>query len=82
METHDLGRVTGDPHDENNPLFGLAKYKMSYNGQLTEYVGDMYLVNDKFTFMLFRKLLPKVKKVKNTILKKHIKEKTVSNSKK
>ncbi len=82
MEIHDLGRVTGDPHDESNPLFGLAKYKMSYNGQLTEYVGDMYLVNDKFTFMLFRKLLPKVKKVKNTILKKHIKEKTVSNSKK
>lgn len=81
MEYHDLGRVTGDPHDESNPLFGLAKYKMSYNGQLTEYVGDMYLISDKFTFMLFRTLLPKVKKIKNTILKKHIKEKTVSRSK-
>ncbi len=81
IETHDLGRVTGDPHDESNPLFGLAKYKMSYNGQLTEYVGDMYLISDKFTFMLFRKLLPKVKKIKNTVLKKHIKEQTVSKSK-
>ncbi len=81
IEIHDLGRVTGDPHDESNPLFGLAKYKMSYNGELTEYVGDMYLISDKFTFMLFRTLLPKVKKIKNTVLKKHIKEKTVSNSK-
>ena len=81
IEIHDLGRVTGDPHDENNPLFGLAKYKMSYNGQLTEYVGDMYLISNKFTFMLFRTLLPKVKKIKNTVLKKHIKEQTVNKSK-
>ncbi len=78
---HDLGRVTGDPHDESNPLYGLAKYKMSYNGQLTEYVGDMYLISDKFRFMLFRTLLPKVKKIKNTVLKKHIKEQTVNKSK-
>ncbi len=81
IEIHDLGRVTGDPYDENNPLFGLAKYKMSYNGQLTEYVGDMYLISNKFTFMLFRTLLPKVKKIKNTVLKKHIKEQTVNKSK-
>ena len=80
IKTHDLGRITGDPYDESNPLYGLAKYKLSYCGWATEYVGDMYLIADKFRFSLFRKLLPKVKKVKNTVLKKYIKEKTVSRS--
>ena len=81
IEIHDLGRITGSPYDENNPLYGLAKYKMSYNGEATEYVGDMYLIANKLQFSMFRTLLPKVKKIKNTILKKHIKEKTVSKSK-
>ncbi len=81
IEIHDLGRITGSPYDENNVLYGLAKYKMSYNGEVTEYVGDMYLIADKFRFMLFRKLLPKVKKIKNTVLKKRIKEQTVNRSK-
>lgn len=80
IELHDLGRVTGDPYDENNPLFGLCRYKRSYNGEVTEFVGDMYLIADKFRFTLFRKLLPKVKKIKNTVFKKTIKSKTVKNS--
>lgn len=80
IEMHDLGRVTGDPYDENNPLFGLCRYKRSYNGAVTEFVGDMYLISDNFRFMLFRKLLPKVKKIKNTILKKTIKTNTVKKS--
>lgn len=77
IETHDLGRVTGDPYDENNPLYGLCRYKRSYCGEVTEFVGDMYLVADKFRFMLFRNLLPKFKKIKNTVLKKTIKSRTV-----
>ncbi len=81
IEIHDLGRITGNPYDENNQLYGLAKYKLSYNGEATEYVGDMYLIANKLQFSLFRTLLPKVKKIKNTILKKHIKEKTVIKSK-
>lgn len=81
MDSHDLGRITGRYDDENNPLYGLAKYKLSYNGDAIEYVGDMYLIANKLQFSLFRTLLPKVKKVKNTILKKHIKEKTVNKSK-
>lgn len=80
IEIHDLGRITGNPDDESNPLYGLAKYKKSYNGEVTEYVGDMYLIADKFRFMLFRTLLPKVKKIKNTVLKKRIKEQTVNRS--
>ena len=80
IETHDLGRVTGDPYDEKNPLYGLCKYKRSYNGEVTEFVGDMYLVADRFRFMLFRKLLPKFKKIKNSVLKKTIKSRTVKNS--
>ena len=80
MEVHDLGRVTGDPNDENNPLYGLCRYKKSYDGEVTEFVGDLYLIADKFRFSLFRTLLPKVKKIKNTVFKKTIKTKTVKNS--
>lgn len=80
IEVHDLGRVTGDPNDENNPLYGLCRYKKSYDGEVTEFVGDLYLVADKFRFALFRSLLPKVKKIKNTVFKKTIKNKTVKNS--
>jgi len=82
MEEHDLGRVTGDVFDEDNPLHGLAKYKMSYAGQATEYVGDLYLISDKFRFLLFRSLLPKVKKLKTTVLKNRIKNRTVNRSNK
>ena len=80
MEVHDLGRVTGDPNDENNPLYGLCRYKKSYDGEVTEFVGDLYLVADKFRFSLFRTLLPKFQKIKNTLFKKTIKTKTVKNS--
>ena len=38
------------------------------------------LVADRFRFMLFRKLLPKFKKIKNSVLKKTIKSRTVKNS--
>ena len=82
IEDHDLGRVTGDVFDEANPLHGLAKYKMSYHGQVTEYVGDLYLICDRFRFMLFRKLLPSVKKIKTTLLRNLIKNRTVRRSKK
>lgn len=82
IEDHDLGRVTGDVFDETNPLHGLAKYKMSYHGQVTEYVGDLYLISDKFRFLLFRSLLPKVKKIKTTLLRNIIKNRTVQRSNK
>lgn len=73
---HDMGRITGDAYDESNPLYGLCRYKQSYNGDITEYIGDMYLVSNRFDFMTFKKLLPFVKKVKNTVLKKTIKRHT------
>jgi len=78
MLVHDLGRVTGDPYDESNPLAGLCKYKQSYGGSVIEYVGDTYLVNDKFRFWLFRNLLPAFKKIKNRVFKKRIKSATVA----
>lgn len=80
IENHDMGRITGDPYDENNPLAGLCKYKLSYGGNVKEFVGDLYLINDPIRFRLFTQLLPKVKKIKNTVLKKTIKSATVSNS--
>lgn len=80
VEQHDLGRITGDPYDENNHLYGLCRYKQSYNGDVKEFVGDMYLVVDKLRFTLFRKFLPAFKTVKNTVFKKLIKSETVKHA--
>jgi len=74
---HDMGRITGDAYDENNPLYGLCRYKQSYAGTVTEYCGDLYLINNGFGFVLFTKGLPFAKKIKNTLLKKIIKKRTV-----
>ena len=79
-EVHDMGRITGDAYDESNPLYGLCRYKQSYAGTVTEYCGDIYLVNNSIGFFLFTKGLPFAKKMKNTVLKKMIKKRTVENS--
>lgn len=76
-QIHDMGRITGDAYDEKNPLYGLCRYKQSYAGTVTEYCGDLYLVNSSFGFFLFTKVLPFAKKIKNTLLKKIIKRRTV-----
>ncbi len=79
-DVHDMGRITGDAYDEKNPLYGLCRYKQSYAGTVTEYCGDIYLINNSLGFFLFTKALPCAKKVKNTVLKKIIKKRTVENS--
>lgn len=79
-EVHDMGRITGDAYDESNPLYGLCRYKQSYAGTVTEYCGDIYLINNSLGFFLFTKALPFAKKMKNTVLKKIIKKRTVENS--
>ena len=79
-EIHDMGRITGDAYDETNPLYGLCRYKQSYAGTVTEYCGDLYLISNAFGFFLFTKVLPFAKKIKNTILKKIIKRRTVERS--
>lgn len=79
-EIHDMGRITGDAYDETNPLYGLCRYKQSYAGTVTEYCGDLYLISNTFGFFLFTKVLPFAKKIKNTILKKLIKRRTVERS--
>ena len=79
-QIHDMGRITGDAYDESNPLYGLCRYKQSYAGTVTEYCGDIYLINNRFGFILFTKGLPFAKKMKNTLLKKIIKRRTVERS--
>lgn len=79
-DIHDMGRITGDAYDESNPLFGLCRYKQSYSGDITEYCGDLYLVNGKFRFFMFVKVFPMIKKIKNKVLKKIIKKRTVERS--
>ena len=80
MDYHDLGRITGDPYDENNVLYGLCQYKKSYNGEITEYVGEMYLIANKLKFKLFKDMFPTIIHLKNKFFKSVIKSKTVKNS--
>lgn len=80
LEWHDLGRITGDPYDENNVLYGLRKYKQSYNGEVHEYVGEMYLIADKLKFKFFKDMFPRFVHLKNKFFKGAIKSKTVKNS--
>ena len=40
---YDFRGVSGDI-DENNPLYGLYRFKKGYGGKLTEFVGEFEMV--------------------------------------
>lgn len=66
-EYHSMGRVTGDPFDKDNPLYGLTTYKRSYGGCTRQYVGDLYYSNGTGLKMaVFTKLFPKIRHIRAT----------------
>lgn len=65
-EIYDFRGVSGDL-DENNPLYGLYKFKKGFNGKFTEFVGELdYVLNPYVYFAvekgekLFRELRRKI----------------------
>lgn len=46
---YDFRGISGDL-DESNPLFGLYKFKKGFNGDFTEFVGEMDLILNKFMY--------------------------------
>ena len=68
---YDFRGVPGDV-GEDHPLYGLVKFKRGFNGDYTEFVGEMDLVLSRFwyktiekTTKRFMSLRAKVYKLKN-----------------
>lgn len=68
-EIYDFRGVSGDL-DENNPLYGLYKFKKMFNGDFVEFIGEYTLVNNKGTFFMFKKLFAKFKEIRNSIFQR------------
>ncbi len=68
---YDFRGVPGDV-GEDHPLYGLVKFKRGFNGDYTEFVGEMDLVLNKFWYQtvsksksVYGKLRTKIYKIKN-----------------
>lgn len=59
---YDFRGVSGDL-DENNPLYGLYKFKKGFNGQFTEFVGEWDIVYSPLFYWLWSWGLPLYLKV-------------------
>ncbi len=54
---YDFRGVSGDM-DENNPLYGLYRFKKGFNGELIEFIGDWDRVYSPSLYVLWSKVLP------------------------
>lgn len=68
-EIYDFRGVSGDLN-ENNPLYGLYKFKKMFNGDFVEFIGEYTLINNQNIYTLFRKVFPKFKELRNSFLNK------------
>lgn len=65
---YDFRGVSGDL-DEDNPLFGLYRFKKGFNGEFTEFIGEYDLVINKFYYSLWQNVMPAAQKIRSNILK-------------
>lgn len=54
---YDFRGVSGDL-DENNPLYGLYRFKKGFGAELVEFIGEWDQVYDGFFYWLWTKVLP------------------------
>jgi lipid II:glycine glycyltransferase (peptidoglycan interpeptide bridge formation enzyme) len=54
---YDFRGVSGDMN-EDNPLYGLYRFKKGFAGELTEFIGDWDLVYSSFYYLLWNRALP------------------------
>lgn len=69
LSTYDFRGVSGDI-SEDNPLYGLYKFKKGFNGDFVEFIGECDLVIDKLIYKTFKEVFPKYKKVRAKLSKK------------
>jgi lipid II:glycine glycyltransferase (peptidoglycan interpeptide bridge formation enzyme) len=60
---YDFRGVPGDV-GEDHPLYGLVKFKRGFNGDYTEFVGEMDLVLNKFWYKTIEKSTSVFKEVR------------------
>lgn len=70
---YDFRGVSGDLN-ENNPLYGLYRFKKMFNGDFIEFIGEYTLVTNKSTYLMFKKLFPKFKDIRNSLFQKNKKK--------
>lgn len=66
---YDFRGVSGDIN-EDNPLYGLYKFKKGFNGDFTEFVGDWDTVYSKFFYFIWNRALPIYSRISRIIVKK------------
>ena len=54
---YDFRGISGDM-DENNPLYGLYRFKKGFNGKITEFIGEWDMVYSRFFYWLWTRILP------------------------
>lgn len=68
VEIYDFRGVSGDI-DENNPLYGLYRFKKGFNGDFVEFAGECDLINNKHIYKAFKEAFPKYKEIRAKIKK-------------
>ena len=63
---YDFRGVPGDL-DENNPMFGLVKFKRGFNGDFTEFIGELDYVFKPLTYLFMEKGQKVFKEVRRII---------------
>jgi lipid II:glycine glycyltransferase (peptidoglycan interpeptide bridge formation enzyme) len=67
-EVYDFRGVSGDL-SEDNPLYGLYRFKKGFNGDFTEFIGEYDLVINPLFYQLWVNFMPTAKKYRTKILK-------------
>jgi lipid II:glycine glycyltransferase (peptidoglycan interpeptide bridge formation enzyme) len=63
---YDFRGVPGDV-GEDHPLYGLVKFKRGFNGDYTEFVGEMDLVLSPFWYKLIEKSTSAFKEIRKRV---------------
>lgn len=66
---YDFRGISGDL-SEDNPLYGLYRFKKGFNGEFTEYIGEFDLVLNKSLYYAWEKAVPAFKKVRKKLMSK------------
>lgn len=53
-----LGAISGDFDNDNNPYKGLTKFKLGFNAKVEEYIGEFTLIINKGKYKTFKKVNP------------------------
>ena len=65
----DLFGTIGSTSIKHKQLIGIHNYKKNYGGEYTEFIGEFDLINKKFLYFVYNKLIPIYRKVKKKLIR-------------